>query len=136
MLVSLKGRRREFAAMFLLGGIVSLLLAKLGSHLYHDPRPFVQGHFTPLIGHSNDNGFPSDHTLLASFIGWLVLVYDRKWGIGLLLVAALIGAARMAAGVHHLSDIVGSFVFAGVGCWVAYMAVRTLGRRHKSDPET
>jgi undecaprenyl-diphosphatase len=135
MLLKLKGRRREFIAVLVLGGIISLLLAKLGSHLYHDPRPFVQGHFTPLIGHSTDNGFPSDHTLLASFIGWLVLAYDRKWGIALLLVAALIGGARMAAGVHHLSDIAGSFVFAGVGCWAAYMAIRTLGRRHAPDHE-
>ena len=132
MFVKLKGRRREFAIIFVLGGVVSLLLAKLGSHLYTDPRPFVQGHFTPLIGHTNDNGFPSDHTLLASFVGWLVLAYDRRWGWALLLVAALIGAARMAAGVHHLSDIIGSFVFAGLGWAAAYAAVRLLSRRSAS----
>ena len=32
-------------------------------HFYYDPRPFIVGHFAPLIPHDADNGFPSDHPL-------------------------------------------------------------------------
>jgi len=110
--------RLRFAALLVLGGVVSYLLAKVGSHLYNDPRPFVQGHFRPLLSHAADNGFPSDHTLFTSFMAWACLVYSRKVGLALLLVAALVGLARMAAGVHHLSDVLASFVFAAVGCFV------------------
>lgn len=122
-------QRLELLGIVVAGGIISLLLAKLGSHLYNDPRPFVQGHFTPLLHHAADNGFPSDHTLLAAFLGWVTLKYSRKLGLGLLVVAALIGGARMAGGVHHLSDVVGSFVFAGVGCWLAILLVGWLCRQ-------
>src|SRR5712692_11456317 len=49
-----------FAALVLpLVYIVSLI----GGALYDDPRPFVVGHFTPLIPHKPNNGFPSDHVL-------------------------------------------------------------------------
>lgn len=124
-----KGRSRfELLLAFVLGGIISLLLAKVASHLYYDARPFIQAHFTPLLAHGNDNGFPSDHTLFASFVGWTLLRYSRPWGIGLLIVAALVGGARMAAGIHHLSDVVGSFVIAAVGVLLAWLVNRYLLR--------
>ena len=52
--------------------------------------------------------------------GFLVLHYNKKWGYALLVLAAVIGLSRIIAGVHHLLDIVGSFVFAGSGMAVAY----------------
>jgi undecaprenyl-diphosphatase len=113
-----KQRRIEFLIILVAGGVLSLILAKLGSALVQDPRPFVVGHFTPLIPHSADNGFPSDHTLLSSFLGYAILRYSKKLGIAMLLVAALIGASRVAAGVHHPLDILGSFVIAGIACLV------------------
>jgi undecaprenyl-diphosphatase len=131
MLLVVKQRRRlELLASLVLGGVLSLLLAKLASHLYNDPRPFVQGHFTPLLPHSNDNGFPSDHTLLAAFVGWTILYYSRRAGIVLLLVAGFIGAARMAGGIHHLSDVLGSFVLAAIGSGVAMVVVRWAADRY------
>src|SRR5690348_13209583 len=81
-----------------------------GRRLINDPRPFVAGHFTPLLPHGNDNGFPSDHTLLASFLGFAILRYRRGLGAAMLFVAACIGIARIAAGIHHLEDIIGSFI--------------------------
>lgn len=123
-------RRLELLASLVVGGVLSLVLAKIASHLYNDPRPFVQGHFTPLLPHSNDNGFPSDHTLLAAFIGWTILRYSRRTGIILLVVAGLIGAARMAASIHHLSDVLASFVLAGLGSALAVLVVRWLATRY------
>jgi membrane-associated phospholipid phosphatase len=43
-----------------------------------------------------------------------------------LVIAALIGLARVVAGVHHLIDIIGSFVFAGIGVLVAGVVVEKL----------
>ncbi len=126
----LKRRRLELLVSLVVGGVLSLVLAKIASHLYNDPRPFVQGHFTPLLPHGNDNGFPSDHTLLAAFIGWTILHYSRRAGIALLVIAGLIGAARMAGGIHHLSDVLGSFALAALGSSLAVLAVRWVADRY------
>lgn len=117
--------RKAIILQLLIGGIITLLLAKIGSYLYNDPRPFVQGNFVPLFGHSTDNGFPSDHTLLSGLLAFTALYYSRKIGIGLLLIAIAIGGARMAAGVHHLSDIVGALIFAALGSLIAKLLLDT-----------
>lgn len=131
LLLRLKPKdRKQYIAVLLLGGALAGLLAFIGSQLYHNPRPFVQGGFTPLLPHGNDNGFPSDHTLLAAMLGWAALIFSRKMGIALLVLAALIGASRMAAGLHHLVDVIGGFVCAGLGVWLANFLVKKYLTRH------
>lgn len=94
--------------------------AKILSFLYSDPRPFVIGHFTPLIAHAADNGFPSDHTLLAASIAAIVTCYDRKLGIALWLIAIIIGACRIAAGIHHPIDVAVSIAIAATITWLLH----------------
>lgn len=109
-----KRERISYIVTLVIGGLLSLLLAHIASSLYYNPRPFMVGHFTPLIAHAAGNGFPSDHTLLAAFIGWVTLRYTRKYGVVILTIALLIGLARVAAGVHHLEDIIASFIISGL----------------------
>ena len=63
---------RDIQKQLLIFGIITLpaayIIAKLAGFLYYDPRPFIQGGFTPLIPHAADNGFPSDHALLSAAI--------------------------------------------------------------------
>lgn len=112
VLVQLKGKKTKLAFIIKLiaAGIVAIILARIASMIWYDPRPFVAGNFVPLFAHASDNGFPSDHTLFASMIGWVVLLYSRKYGIITLFFAFLIGGARILAGVHHPIDILGSFI--------------------------
>jgi undecaprenyl-diphosphatase len=121
-------KRLELVRLLLLSAAISYLLAKLGSALFYNPRPFVVDHMAPLIAHGNDNGFPSDHTLLASVLGFVALAFSRKLGIGLLLVATLIGTARVLAHVHHSIDVVGGFVIAGAGVGIA-LAIIHISKR-------
>ena len=111
--------KKRFLILALLGAIFSLALAKVANKLYYDPRPFVAGHFTPYFSHSADNGFPSDHTLLTSFLAFTAWFFSRKAGMTLLIIALLVGLSRVLAGVHHLLDIAGSLVFALLGVWLA-----------------
>lgn len=122
--------RLEFITLLIVGGLLSLLLAKLGSGLINDPRPFVVGHFQPWFGHSLDNGFPSDHALLGSFLGWAILRYNKLWGWVALSLAALIGLARVAAGVHHLEDIIGSFIISGLAVWLVGFGLTKYRSKH------
>jgi len=129
-----KADRKRMALIALAGGLLSLILAKIGGHFYNDVRPQFRDGSTPLFGHSNDNGFPSDHTLLASFLGFLALGYSRKLGAAVLVCAVLIGWARVAAHVHHLNDIVGSFVITAIAYLAAKFLVDKLyGSRSKSE---
>jgi undecaprenyl-diphosphatase len=68
------------------------------------------GHFTPLITHAADNGFPSDHTLLVAALAMTLWFYDKRLSWWVWLVAILVGLARVVSGVHYLTDIIGSIV--------------------------
>lgn len=103
------------------GGILALALSVLAGHLYYDPRPFVTHHLVPLFPHAADNGFPSDHALLASFLAFTMFLYSRRAGVFLLILAVLIGWARVAAHVHSPIDIVGSFVISGVSVAIVHL---------------
>jgi undecaprenyl-diphosphatase len=96
------------------GGVLAVVLAKIAGHLYYDPRPFVTHHLVPLIAHSADNGFPSDHALLCAFLALTMLLYSLRTALFLIIIALLVSWARVAAHLHNPRDIVGSFVIAGV----------------------
>lgn len=121
--------KKEFILLVVIGGIIALLLAKLGGKLFYDTRPFIAGHFTPYFSHGADNGFPSDHTLLTSLLAFVVLKYQRREGYILLGVAVLVGVARVIAGVHHLTDIVGSIVFSGAAVYITLKIIQSLQNR-------
>src|SRR5215831_14413653 len=94
--------------------MAALIAFGMGLVLEHPrrPRPFVELGFTPLIAHLADSSFPSDHTLTGvALIGPLLLTLPRvAWS--LVSWVLIVGAARVAAGLHHPSDILGSAVLA------------------------
>jgi undecaprenyl-diphosphatase len=123
--------------------VVAVLLVSVGvkvaGMVWTDPRPFVVDHTAPLIPHPADNGFPSDHTALATAVAALVLLWHRRAGAALLILAVLLGAARVGAHVHHWPDIIAGFAI-GVVCaalaWLVaswavpwFSRVRTARRR-------
>ena len=112
-----------FAALVLpLVYIVSLI----GGALYDDPRPFVAGHFTPLIPHKPSNGFPSDHVLWSAAMAAIIFPNNKHLSLLLCVLTILVGAARVHAGVHHPIDIVGSILMAIVVAAIVYVIVRRM----------
>lgn len=101
-------------------GMVALILAKIGGSLFYDARPFVSDNVVPLFRYTADNGFPSDHTLLAACVAVTIFIVSKKWGIGFTVLVVIIGTSRVLAYVHHPIDIIGSIVFAAIGGVVAY----------------
>ncbi len=114
-------QKRNKQKSIIILSVVSLPLAyifsKVLASVYFDPRPFLIDHFTPLIASSTDNGFPSDHTLLASAIASIIFFHNKKLGIVAWVIAFAIGISRVLAGVHHFVDIVGSIVIVFVTMW-------------------
>ena len=112
------------------------ILAKLGAILFYDPRPFVSGNVTPLYTHGADNGFPSDHTLLAGFIAATILSVSRKWAVLLFAFALAIGLARVFGHIHHLIDIIGSLLFVAVGYGLATLVAPLMEKNLRKVPES
>lgn len=105
------GKKRKQILLFALITLpLAFILSKIAGMLYFNPRPFVAGNFTPLIPHDPTNGFPSGHTLWSSGIAMVVYFFNKKLGAFFLLLALIVGLARIAAGIHSPLDVAGSFV--------------------------
>lgn len=113
--------------------VVVALLVRLAGAVHTDPRPFVvDPTVRPLFPHPADNGFPSDHTALASAVALLVMSYRRWAGLALLAVSVAIGVARVAAHVHHPEDIVAGLVIGAVAALVGVLAGRAVSSRRRA----
>jgi len=110
----------------LVGSVAALVAFGLGLVLERTlgrPRPFVELGFAPLLAHAADSSFPSDHTLTGvALVGALVWRAPRAGGV-LILWAVLVGLARAAAGLHYVSDVIGSAVLALVIDGLAWLIV-------------
>jgi undecaprenyl-diphosphatase len=98
--------------------------AYVAGHLYFDPRPFIVGHFEPLIPHAPDNGFPSDHALLTSAIAAIITFFSRRIAVILWVVAIFVAISRVYVGLHHPIDVIGSFFISLVGATIAYIFIK------------
>jgi len=121
-----RARQKSIAILSIVSGISVFVLSKIAGALYSDPRPFIAGHFTPLVPGALDNGFPSDHTLIATTIAAIIFCYNKTLGTILLAVAILIGTSRVLGGVHHVVDIIGAIVIASATVAAIYLL---LGRK-------
>ena len=94
--------------------VVSLVVAKVLNHVVVDIRPYKVDHETALTSVSGDNGFPSDHVLLASAIAASLWWINRRliWPFALLTVFVALG--RLGIGAHHTLDVVGSIAIVAV----------------------
>lgn len=113
----LKAPSRTKKYLFFLGMAVALISVVVGqaiAHFYFDPRPFVIGHFKPLIPHVADNGFPSDHTLLSAVIAATLTTASVPVGVALWVITGFVAVARVSAGLHHAIDVIGSISIAAV----------------------
>jgi undecaprenyl-diphosphatase len=108
------------AVQTILSLVILVVLIKVVAGIHADPRPFVvQPSIRPLFAHPADNGFPSDHTALAATVALLVMMYRRWLGALLLAASIVVGAARMAAHVHHGQDIVAGLLIAALAVGIA-----------------
>jgi len=118
-------RTRKY--LFFLGmvvGLISVIVGQAIAYFYFDPRPFVTGHFQPLIPHVADNGFPSDHTLLSAVIAATLTTVSVPVGIILWVITGIVAVARVSAGLHHPIDVIGSICIAAVVTMAAQRGLR------------
>ncbi len=92
----------------------SVVVARLGvvemiRFFHHRLRPLAALSIHPLIS-ENGNSFPSGHAAFFFALSTALYFYNKRWGIAFFIASAVIGLARVMAGVHYPSDIVGGAV--------------------------
>ncbi len=113
----------RLAGAAVIGLILAVVFLYAAGKVHSDPRPFVQNpRLHPLFQHAKDNGFPSDHSIAAGLITGLVLFRSRLWGAVFALAAFCVAAARVAAHVHHLQDVVAGLILGGIAAVIGYYA--------------
>lgn len=99
--------------------VIVFLLSYVLKNIFQRPRPSVL-HLVEESGYS----FPSSHAMVSfAFYGllihmaWKTLKNKKaKWAItiGLSLLVVAIGISRVYLGVHHITDVLGGFLFAAI----------------------
>jgi len=123
-----KSKKKKIFILSLFTLPTAFIIAKILSSLYYSPRPFVVNHFTPLIDHAANNGFPSDHALLSFTLASIVFVFNRKWGVALFLMGLAISASRMYAGIHSPVDIIGSLLIGTIVSFIYYLSLKRFSK--------
>jgi len=129
----LRSNRSQKIHLAVIGAIsaaISLLLIELAGAAYYDPRPFVVHHTVPLLKHAADNGFPSDHTVLATVVALVVFQASRKLGLSMLVLAVLLGVSRVTAQVHSPLDIAAALVIGALAVALAVPLANLLLKKH------
>jgi len=109
------------------GLVLLFVLIKIAAYLHTDPRPFVQNPaLHPLIQHSADNGFPSDHSAVAGLLATLIALQHRLYGVVLAVAAVLVAAARVAAHVHHVQDVLAGLALGVAAAWIGMLLASSL----------
>ena len=134
--VAMIQQRRAVVIWVGLACILAYLLNLSFEHFIFEPRPFVNHHIHLLLAHPADASFPSDHTAWSfAVVGMLFFLLfppvvshwrRRDQGmqnsgsaalivpgcllVGAIVVASLIGLARVYVGLHYPVDIVGGAI--------------------------
>jgi undecaprenyl-diphosphatase len=116
--------KKRSAAIAVIGLVLAVIFLMSAGALHTDPRPFVQNpSLHPLIKHSADNGFPSDHCIAAGLLTSVVILRHRLTGLVLAAAAVLLAAARVAAHVHHLQDVLAGLALGALAGWLATVLI-------------
>jgi|SRR3989338_396932 len=110
-------------AIVLISIIVMIIINKIIEHLLPSERPFIVQNFKPLIPHSANPSFPSDHASWAALLSSFIFEHQKKLGLLILILATFVGAARIFVGVHYVSDVLAGFII-GPSC---FYLVKTYG---------
>jgi undecaprenyl-diphosphatase len=119
----------EKVRAFGLSMIAALIARGLDSPIrffFPRPRPFLSYHLTQLIP-ENSPGFPSGHASFFFALSAIVYAYVRRLAAVSFLASVLICLARVAAGVHYPSDILGGAILGTLTGWVCIKIARSSG---------
>ena len=113
-------KRRIFQVVIISIFISRVAVTELIRMFYHRPRPYLEIPAHNLLNESAFS-FPSGHAAFFFALAAAVYGFNKKWGIGFFISAAVISISRIAAGIHYPSDIIGGMI---IGMLAAYLTAK------------
>lgn len=87
--------------------VLAYLISELIKTIFPTIRPFqFDGGFPKTLTIPQDGAFPSSHTAVGFSLAMTIFKHDRKVGLFYILMASLVGIARILAYVHYPADII------------------------------
>lgn len=105
------------------GALIALGVGALVGAAWDRPRPFVAGNYAPLVAHTADGSFPSDHLIAIGALmaaAWLVW---RPAAAAIGAVGAAVAIGRAVSGIHYMTDLAAGCVLGIVATWVCWQAL-------------
>lgn len=126
--LSLKQRSQVMGVFWSMG--CAMLLVVVLSRIVARDRPFIADlDITLLIPPPLNQSFPSGHTATSAAAATALFEIHPLLGLLGFLVMAFIAMARIAAGAHYPSDILGGMVVGVLAAWIVREVTRALQRR-------
>lgn len=113
--------------MLLMAGL-TMVLSRIATMLYQDPRQFTAVHlspltpFVPFLPHLARNSFPSGHAVLTGLIVASVLFVSTRWTVPFVIMGILDVWVRVGMGAHQAIDILGGWAVVAIATAVAFPA--------------
>ena len=102
-------------------GVANAVTALINARFFR-PRPFLDNELTLLFYEPTDSSFPSNAAAVGFAVATAVFVRHRRTGAALYALAALWGLARIYAGVHYPTDVIGGALI-GIASGIAMTLV-------------
>jgi undecaprenyl-diphosphatase len=109
--LQLKNKIKEIAFVFS-SAIIAWVLAMIAKSLIFTPRPFIYfENVKPLFFLGGFESFPSGHAMFFGALATSLYFAHKRIGFLYIIVALIVGLARVASGVHFPIDIFFGYIF-------------------------
>ncbi len=99
--------KRETVLHAIFSCALAYVITDLIKNYFPTVRPFIFDGLTPItLITPSDGAFPSTHTAVGFALAVTILKHDKKVGVLYLIMAGLVGVARIMAHVHYPIDII------------------------------
>jgi len=106
-------------AMALAAAVLSrFVITEIIRFFWERSRPFVGNTVNLILGHEATSSFPSGHAAFFFAISTVVYSYNKKTGTLFMIASFLISLARVFAGVHWPTDIIGGALVGIFSGWL------------------
>ena len=127
LVLFLKNRNPNFIFIPLISAVLSrFVFTEIIRFFYFRPRPFVENGFNPLIEHAPTASFPSGHAAFFFALSAGVYSFNKKAGYWFFGASVVISMARVLAGIHYLTDILGGLAVGVLSFWLVRFAYKKL----------
>ena len=122
-----KNKDKNFFLIPLISALVSrFAFTEIIRFFYFRSRPFIESGIGPLFDHAPTASFPSGHAAFFFALSAGVYYFNKKAGLWFFAASAAIGLARVLAGVHYFTDVLGGLAVGVFSFWLVSFLYRRL----------